>query len=181
MRKLFCFLLLGMPFLFNACNNGTESSTTSAPPTNAQSSMAEKNLAASNIVTKAFETGDASMIDSAVAADFVDHTDHGDANRDSLKATIQMIHKMFPDMKAEVIKQVADNDYVFSMERYTGNSNGEMGMPKGPFDMHAVQVMKFKDGKAVEHWEYTQWQEMEKMMAPTMGEKKEAKKDEKKK
>jgi len=32
--------------------------------------------------------------------------------------------------------------------------------------MHAVQVVKFKDGKAVEHWEYMQPEEMMKMMPP---------------
>ena len=166
-----------MPFLIYSCNNSTEGSTASAPPSG-KSSMAEKNMAASHIVNKAFETGDASMIDSAVAADFVDHTDQGDKGRDSLKAMITMMHKDFPDMKSETIKEVGDDDYVFSLMRFTGTSNGQMGMPKGPYDMHTVQVVRFKDGKAVEHWEYTNWQEMEKMMAPMMGEKKEMKMDE---
>jgi len=144
--------------------------------------MAEKNLASNRIVTKAFETGDASMIDSAVAPDFVDHTDGRETNRDSLKAMIGMVKKMMPDMKTEVIKEVGDNEYVFTLMRFSGTSTGEMGMPKGtPYDFHATQVVRFKDGKAVEHWEYTQWQEMEKMMAPMMGEKKDMKKDEKKK
>lgn len=45
-------------------------------------SMAEKNLAASHIVNAAFQTGDISKIDDAIAADFVDHSDRGDMNRD---------------------------------------------------------------------------------------------------
>ena len=45
----------------------------------------QKNLAASNVITKAFQTGDVSGIDSVVADDFVDHTDRGDKiGRDSL-------------------------------------------------------------------------------------------------
>ncbi len=44
--------------------------------------MAEKNLAASHIVNAAFQTGDISKIDDAIAADFVDHSDRGDMNRD---------------------------------------------------------------------------------------------------
>jgi predicted SnoaL-like aldol condensation-catalyzing enzyme len=180
MRKCIFFLLLGMPFLFNACSNSTESST-ATPPAVASTSMAEKNLAASRIVDNAFETGDASKIDSAVAADFVDHTDHGEANRDSLKAMIVMMHKQFPDMKTQIIKELADEDYVFTLMRFAGTSNGQMGMPKGPYDMHAVQVVRFKDGKAVEHWEYTQWQEMEKMMSPMMKEPTKMKEEGKKK
>jgi predicted SnoaL-like aldol condensation-catalyzing enzyme len=174
MRKMLFFLLLGMPFVFNACNNGTQSSTATAPPASAEPSMAEKNLKSNQIVTKAFESGDASMIDSAVAADFVDHTDGRETNRDSLKAMIGMMKKMMPDMKTEVIKEVGDNDYVFTLMRFSGTSTGEMGMPKGtPYDFHATQVVRFKDGKAVEHWEYTQWQEMQKMMGQMQQPKKE--------
>ena len=163
MRKILFLFLGSLPFVFSSCNNGTTTETSSAAPS---TSMADKNLASSQIVTKAFETGDPSMIDSAVASDFVDHTDRGDKNRDSLKAMIVQIHKEFPDMKTQVIKEVADDDYVFSLMRFTGTSNGTMGMPKGPYDMHAVQVVKFKDGKAVEHWEYMQPAEMMKMMPP---------------
>jgi predicted SnoaL-like aldol condensation-catalyzing enzyme len=39
-----------------------------------------------------------------------------------------------------------------------------MGMPKGPYDMTAIEVSKFKDGKAVEHWSFMNMQEMMKMM-----------------
>jgi predicted SnoaL-like aldol condensation-catalyzing enzyme len=162
MRKIFLSLAGGMFLFLTACNNSADTSGVSTAPT--QSSMAEKNLAASQIVTKAFQTGDASMIDSAVAADFVDHTDRGDMNRDRLKAMIASIHKEFPDMKTDVIKEVADDEYVFSLMRFTGTSNGQMDIPKGPYDMHAVQVVKFKDGKAVEHWEYMQPKEMMAMM-----------------
>jgi predicted SnoaL-like aldol condensation-catalyzing enzyme len=132
-------------------------------------SMAEKNLAASHIVDKAFETGDPSQVDSAVASDFVDHTDMGDKNRDSLKAMIVGMHKAFPDMKMEMIKEVADDNYVFSMMRYTGTGNGQMGMPKGPYDMKAIEVVRFKDGKGVEHWSFMQVADMMKMMAPPTG------------
>jgi predicted SnoaL-like aldol condensation-catalyzing enzyme len=110
-----------------------------------------------------------------------DHTDHGDMGRDSLKAMISMMHKEFPDMKSELIKELGDDDYVFSLMRFTGTSNGQMGMPKGPYDMHTVQVVRFKDGKGVEHWEYTNWQEMEKMMAPMMKEQPKMKEEGKKK
>ena len=131
------------------------------------SDKAKKNLEASHIVSDAFMSGDASKIDNAVASDFVDHTDRGDMNRDSLKAMIGMIKKMAPDMKMTLMKEFADDDYVFSQMEFTGTSDGSMG-PKGPYDMHAIQVVKFKDGKAVEHWEYMYNADMMKMMAPMM-------------
>jgi predicted SnoaL-like aldol condensation-catalyzing enzyme len=122
--------------------------------------MAEKNLASARLVNKAFETGDASLIDSAIATDFVDHTDRGDLNRDSLKKMVTGIKQHFPDMKMEVLKELADDEYVFTHVRYTGTSSGAMDMPKGPYDMQVIHVVRFKDGKGVEHWEFMQPREM---------------------
>jgi predicted SnoaL-like aldol condensation-catalyzing enzyme len=128
-------------------------------------SVAEKNLAASHIVTKAFDTGDPSMIDSVVASDFVDHTDRGDKNRDTLKAMIVAWKADSKDSKTEVIKELADEDYVFSWLRFTGTSSGTMGMPAGPYTMTSIEVVRFKDGKAVEHWGFMEPREMMKWMA----------------
>jgi predicted SnoaL-like aldol condensation-catalyzing enzyme len=163
MRKILFILLGALPSLFMSCNNATETSTAAAP--SASNSATEKNLASSKIITDAFKSGDASNIDSAVASDFVDHTDHGDVKGvDSLKATISSIHQNFADMKSDVIKEVGDNEYVFTLMHFSGNSNGTMGMPKGPYDMHTVEVTRYNDGKAVEHWGYMQPAEMMKMM-----------------
>ena len=41
-----------------------------------------------------------------------------------------------------------------------------MGMPNGPYDMKSIEVAKFKDGKAVEHWGFMDMQDMMKMMPP---------------
>ena len=51
--------------------------------------------------------------------------------------------------------------------RFTGTSDGSMGMPKGPYDMKAVEVEKFKDGKAIEHWEFMDPAEMMKNDGPS--------------
>ncbi len=159
MKKILFAASAGLVWLCISCNDKSTVATSTI-----DNSMAQKNLDASHVVNKAFETGDPSQIDSVVDADFVDHTDRGDKNRDSLKAMISMMRKEFPDMKMELIKELADDDHVFSLMRFTGTSNGQMGMPVGPYDMHAIQVVRFKDGKAVEHWEYMQMKEMMAMM-----------------
>ena len=76
-----------------------------------------------------------------------------------------MWHGASKDAKAEIIKELADDDYVFSWMRFTGSSDGSMGMPAGPYDMTSIEVVKFKDGKAVEHWGFMEPREMMKMMA----------------
>ncbi|MBS1616117.1 MAG: ester cyclase [Bacteroidetes bacterium] len=152
--------LAAAALMFVACTPTTTPGT--AP------SAIQKNLNAFRTVTQAFESGDVSHLDDVIAADFVDHTDQGDKNRDSLKAYIQMIHKSGITLKQEEQKAVADSDYVFAMMHYTGVGDGVM-MPKGPFDMHAVEVVRFKDGKGVEHWSFSDMAEMMKMMGEMKG------------
>ena len=156
MKKFFRIGLTGLFLFCISCNDKEDHDK--------MSDKAKKNLEASRSISKAFETGDPSVVDSVVASDFVDHTDRGDMGRDSLKAMISGMKEMFPDMKMNVLRELADDDYVFSLMQFTGTSNGQMGMPVGPYDMHAIQVVRFKDGKAVEHWEYMEPREMMKMM-----------------
>jgi predicted SnoaL-like aldol condensation-catalyzing enzyme len=100
-----------------------------------------------------------------VASDFVDHTPKGDYNRDSLKTMITMM-KNSGTMKSEIKKELADDEYVMGWMHWTGTSNGSMpDMPAGPYDMNGIEVVRFKDGKAVEHWAFMDAREMMKMMS----------------
>ncbi|MEP7277970.1 MAG: nuclear transport factor 2 family protein [Bacteroidota bacterium] len=147
-----------------SCNSDSKPAVTDNPAgVGAVSSLAQKNLEAVHVVTKAFETGDVSGIDSVVASDFVDHTDKGEGNRDSLKAMIKAAYATNKNMKMEIVKEVADDNYAFSLMRYSGTGDG-VSMPAGPYDMHMIEVVKFSNGKAVEHWAYMEMGEVTKMM-----------------
>ena len=129
------------------------------------SEAAKKNVDAFNTVSDAFTSGDVSKIDSVVASDFVDHGGmHGDGNRDSLKAAIAMV-SMDKTAKTETKLQLANDDYVAGWLHMTGTSDGSMGAPAGtPYDMSSIELVKFKDGKAVEHWSFMTMADMMKMM-----------------
>jgi predicted SnoaL-like aldol condensation-catalyzing enzyme len=159
MRKIFFLFLVAAISLLSACNE--KASTTSGE----MSDAAKKNLDAFHAVDKAFQTGDISQIDSVVASDFLDHTPKGDIRgTDSLKAMITRM-KNAGTMKSEVKKEFADDEYVMAWLRWTGTLNVPMdGMPAGPFDMSGIEVVRFKDGKAVEHWAFMDPAEMMKMM-----------------
>lgn len=163
MKKILFIGCVGLLCAFTSCNN----SSTPATSDNSDSSKAEgqKNLAASDVVMKSFQTGDVSGLDSVIADDFVDHTDRGDKKgKDSLKAMVMFVHANFKDMKFDKIRDVADGDYVYSWITYSGTSDGTMGMPKGPYKMGDIELSRFKDGKAVEHWSFMDAQDMAKMM-----------------
>lgn len=162
MKKIFLAAFAGALCFLYSCNTKTEGSSA-----NKYSEQEQKNLAANEAITKTFKTGDVSAIDSVVSDDFIDHTDRGEKKgRDSLKAMVKWIHSNMGDMKMEKIHEVADGDYVYSWMRYTGTSDGSMGMPKGPYDMQSIELSKYKDGKAVEHWAFMEMQDVMEMMPP---------------
>jgi predicted SnoaL-like aldol condensation-catalyzing enzyme len=156
MRKIIFFAAAGLLCIFTSCNNGSTASGNDAET--------QKNLHADSIISHAFETGDVSGLDSVIANDCVTHGDKGDMGKDSIIAMAKMMKTMNKDMKLEKIRQLADKEYVFDWSRFTGTSDGSMGMPKGPYNMAVVEITKYKDGKAVEHWEFMEPREMMKMM-----------------
>jgi hypothetical protein len=154
MKKVF-FLLAGATFILASCNSKS----------GGMSDRAKKNAAASDIVADAIQSGDTSKINDAVADNFVDHTDMGDKNRDSLKSMVLMSKEHNSDMKLEKKAQTCDDEWCMTWYHFSGNSNGEMGMPKGPYDMNTIEVVKFNaDSKAIEHWSFVSMAETMKMM-----------------
>lgn len=164
MKQIFLISCTALLCILVSCNGSTSTTTDNSDNHKEQQ---QKNLAASDVVMKAFQTGDASAIDSVIADDFIDHTDRGDKKgRDSLKAMINFTHTNFKDMKFEKVRDVADGDYVYSWITYSGTSDGSMGMPKGPYKMNTIELSRFSNGKAVEHWAFVDMQDMMKMMSP---------------
>src|SRR5438045_7545916 len=154
MKKFFITTSAALLLFFISCNQAATCTTATGDNNN---SAAQRNLDAVHMINKAIETGDVSALDSVLAEDAVDHANEGDVKgRDSIKAELAQIHTMSPDMKSETVKELADEDYAFQWMRYTGTGNGSMGMPKGPYEMSAIEVTKFQNGKASEHWEFMQ-------------------------
>ena len=163
MKKVFFFLSTAAVSLLISCSGNNSGGK--------MSDKAQKNLDACNAVNTAITSGDVSKIGDYIATDAVDHGGgSGDVKGiDSIKASLSRIHTMEPDMKSEVVKQLADDDYAFQWMRYTGTaSSASMGMPVGTkYDMSFIEVSKFNsDGKATDHWEFMQPSDMMKMMPP---------------
>jgi hypothetical protein len=133
------------------------------------SPAAQKNLDASHGVTQAFETKDFSKLGDYIAADAVDHAgDNGDIKGlDSMKVAFTKEVDGIDNMKSEVIKELADDEYVMSWTHFTGKySKAGMGHKAGDnIDMKGLEVSRFKDGKGVEHWFFMEPADMMKMEA----------------
>ena len=159
MKKFFFPAFIAMLCLLISCNDaGTSSSTT-------ETSANEKNKADFKVIYNALETGDVSKLDSIIDKDMVDHTPFGDVKGiDSLKKFFVEFHKHTKDVKVESIATGTDGDYVLDYNRMTGTFTAPfMGMPAGPMNMTTVDVVRLKDGKAVEHWGFMDVQDVMKM------------------
>ncbi|MEO5650180.1 MAG: ester cyclase [Ginsengibacter sp.] len=146
-----------------------------------ETSQAAKNKANSQEIYKAMETGDVSKLDAIIDKDFVDHSgEKGDVKGiDSLKKMFVQMHNEITGLKVEEIANATDGDYNIALVRMTGTTaKPMMNMPAGTkIDMKSVEVVKVKDGKAIEHWGYMDPKDMMQMMGAGMDHKMEEKMD----
>jgi predicted ester cyclase len=144
-------------FLF-ACNNTGNSGN-------------DKNVAASRDIFNGIETGDTSKL-SSIASDAVDHAgSYGDiSGADSIKGMLSQIHNHIKDLKIEIINDVASGDYVYVWDKWTGTAlDSSMGYsPDQPFSTTSVDIIKFRDGKAIEHWGFVDQKDVMAMRAQMM-------------
>jgi len=101
--------------------------------------------------------GKMDVIDELVSEDLVEHAapEGVPPNRDGVKMFVQTFRDAFPDMKATTVAVVVEGDEAWMQSTITGTHKGEfMGMAptNKKFEITAFDRVKFKDGKAVEHW-----------------------------
>jgi predicted SnoaL-like aldol condensation-catalyzing enzyme len=160
--KKYClaFAITVMIFCLS-CNN---------QPPGTPSVMTQKNLDAMKGVRQAIDNKDYSKLGDFIASDAVDHSgEHGDIKGiDSIKLEFQTWTAM-ADEKTEVIKELADGDYVMSWVHDIGKYkvDGEGHKAGETFDLQTMEVAKFSDGKVTEHWSMMQPVDVMKMMAST--------------
>jgi predicted SnoaL-like aldol condensation-catalyzing enzyme len=161
MKKLFFILAVVIFNCLIACNSDG----------GAMSATAKKNRDVNTAIMKAYEAGDFSKMGDYIAADAVDHAgETGDVKGlDSIVATMKRYHDQTENMKTEVLREMADDEYVIVWSKVSGTAKTDgMGMKAGQsFTMTGVDIAKFKDGKAVEHWLYMDPKEMMQMMMPS--------------
>jgi predicted ester cyclase len=137
-------------------------------PEGSLSATAQKNLDAMHGVTQCLETKDFSKLGDYIATDAVDHAgDNGEVKGlDSIKMALAKEVAGVDGMKTEYIKELADDDYVMSWEHFTGIIKAPMmGLKAGDkFDLTEIEVAKFKDGKATDHWSMLEPAQLMKLM-----------------
>ena len=161
MRKLMLFLFAILSLAYMSCNSGGSMSAT-----------AKKNLEVNKAIMKAYESGDFSKMGDYIAADAVDHGgEKGDIKGlENIISEMKRYREMVKDTKIEMTKEMADDEYVMTWSKTSGTLTMDgMGKKAGETtSMSGIDVTKFKDGKAVEHWIFIDGAEVGKMMQAMM-------------
>ena len=134
------------------------------------SATAKMNSEANAAIDKMMMSGDFSKLGDYIADDAVDHSDKGDLKGlAAIKANLEELSKTSDNMKSVVKMDLANDEFTSTWYHWTGTWKVDgPGMKKGEtYSMEAIEVSKWKDGKAVEHWTFMDPAEMMKMMSGT--------------
>jgi predicted SnoaL-like aldol condensation-catalyzing enzyme len=149
MKNIFLLLSVAVCSTFISCNSGGGMSAT-----------AKKNLEVNDDIMKAYEAGDFGKMGDYIAADAIDHGgEKGDVKGlENIVSQMKLYREQMPDMKSTMTRSLADDEYVYTWAKMSGTMGGKQT------EMSSVDVSKFKDGKAVEHWIYMDPKEVMQMM-----------------
>lgn len=117
----------------------------------------EQNAAALTKFAEAVNTGNYDLFDEVVAPDSIDHDPAPGqvAGPKGYRALFTEMRSAFPDMKAEPVELVADEDAIAFAYTFTGTHKGPfMGVPATgkKVKIRGMQISKFSNGKMVERW-----------------------------
>ncbi|MDZ7290352.1 MAG: ester cyclase [candidate division KSB1 bacterium] len=118
----------------------------------------EKNTAAMRrFYDEVMNKGNLKVIDELVDPQFVDHyaTPGIPADKAGLTQMMTMFRAAFPDMQVTVLDIIAKGDKVWAYTVMRSTHKGEfMGMKATgkTIDVKSIDIVRFVNGKAVEHW-----------------------------
>ncbi len=104
-----------------------------------------------------FNRGDLAGVEEIIAPDFHNHEAPPGQDRgpDSMRGLVAMLRTAFPDLHFEIEEVIAEGDTVAGRLTMTGTHRGPlMGLPATGRSVRQdhMHFVRFRDGKAVEHW-----------------------------
>ena len=122
-------------------------------------------------------TGKTDAIEEIVAESFVSHMSMPGVSStgiQQLKDMVAISSVAFTENKTEDMHMIAEGDRVVVHYRWRGVNSGSMGegMPatNKAIDVHTVDVLRFENGKVVEHWGYMEEMKMMEQLGMMGGE-----------
>lgn len=119
--------------------------------------------------------GKLEVADEIIAADYTYNDSTATTGPQAVKDMIGMYRTAFPDLKLEVLRQVAEGDMVVSHIRGTGTHQGDlMGLkPTGKtISATGIHIVKIANGKVAQEWEIVDQMTMMNQLQPAPAKKK---------
>ena len=108
------------------------------------------------IIREGFSKGDVKVIDEYAAKNFVEHQyGFNPPDASSVKNAINDLHRAFPDFSMNIEDLVIYKDKVWGRMTAKGTQKAQFGpMPANgkKFEICVIDIMRFKNGKLIEHW-----------------------------
>lgn len=119
--------------------------------------MSEANKTAMNqFFERVYNQGDIAFLDELTTPEFVSHDRGNPTNdREGVKQIVGAIKTAFPDVVFTADDVIAEGDRVAARFTMRGTQTGDfMGVPPTdkPIVVTGIDIVRFEDGKAVEHW-----------------------------
>jgi predicted ester cyclase len=110
-----------------------------------------------SVYEEGLNEGNLAVADELIDPEFLDREAHPGGNRgpESLRHLITMLRTAFPDLRFTIEALVAEGDTVAGRLTMNGTHTGPlMGMPPTGRKVRQAHMhfVRFRDGKAVEHW-----------------------------
>jgi len=108
------------------------------------------------LIEQGFSKGDVTIFDKYTSPDFIENQ-HGmkPQNVEGVKNAIRYLHKAFEDFSLNIEDIVSYEDKVWGRMTGRGTQIGQFGPmpPTGKkIEITVIDIMRFKDGKLIEHW-----------------------------
>ena len=103
-----------------------------------------------------FSNGDITVFDKYASPNFIEHQyGMNPQNAEGVKKAIRYLHSAFSDFSLTVEDIVISDDTVWGRMTARGTQTGQFGPmpPTGKkMEITVIDIMRFKDGKLIEHW-----------------------------
>lgn len=99
--------------------------------------------------------GDLSVLDELMAEDIVEHQRGNRSGREGAREVAATLHRWMSDFSLTIEDLAVAGDTVWTRNRALGvNTGSVMGNPPSgkPVEVDVVDILRFEDGIAVEHW-----------------------------
>lgn len=107
-------------------------------------------------IEEGFSKGDITVFDKYASTNFIEHQ-YGfiPPNAEGVKKAIQNLHNSFPDFSLTIEDIISEGDKVWGRMTGRGTHKKQFG-PIPPtnkkFEITVIDIMRFSDGKLIEHW-----------------------------